>query len=202
MESKMERKRFRIRFTEPILGSAPNNKQVYEDFIASKAPDALSTEDEIAAVGVAEYMEKGMTVFPRDEADNPIFWDYHIKGFMKDACGMMNRVKGSKSKELKAYKKVIDGLIFVFPRQIPICFDSDIETLQRPLRAQTAQGERIALAMSEMIKPPASIDIEVQCLDDALFDVVYEWLDYGALRGLSQWRNASYGRFTWEELKR
>jgi hypothetical protein len=28
--------------------------------------------------------------------------------------------------------------------------------------------------------------------------VLKEWLDYGALRGLGQWRNAGYGAFTYE----
>lgn len=28
--------------------------------------------------------------------------------------------------------------------------------------------------------------------------VVMEWLDYGQLKGLGQWRNASWGRFRYE----
>ena len=48
----------------------------------------------------------------------------------------------------------IDGLIFIAPRQIPIKFDGEMGICQRPLRAQTAQGERVALASSESI--PAS----------------------------------------------
>lgn len=31
-------------------------------------------------------------------------------------------------------------------------------------------------------------------------DAVREWLDYGMLRGLGQWRNSGKGRFTWEEI--
>ena len=30
---------------------------------------------------------------------------------------------------------------------------------------------------------------------------VREWLDYGALRGLFQWRNSGKGRFEWEEVE-
>ena len=51
-----------------------------------------------------------MTIFPRDNGV-PIYWDYQIKGFFKDACGMLRKVTGSKSSKIKAYKKEIDGLI-------------------------------------------------------------------------------------------
>ena len=50
-----------------------------------------------------------MTIFPRDNGV-PIYWDYQIKGFFKDACGMLRKVTGSKSSKIKAYKKEIDGL--------------------------------------------------------------------------------------------
>jgi hypothetical protein len=36
---------------------------------------------------------------------------------------------------------------------------------------------------------------------DDLLDTVREWLDYGQYNGLGQWRNASYGSFTWEEVE-
>ena len=54
----------KIKFIEPILGTAPANPDIYRDFIGSKAPDAMSAEDEVAALGVDEVAEKGMTVSP------------------------------------------------------------------------------------------------------------------------------------------
>ena len=104
-----------LTFTEEVLGTQPNNKEIYGDYIASKAPDATTIEDEIAAVGVTEVEEKGMTVFPRDEDGKPFIHDYQIRGFFKDACSALQRCKKSKnlSSNLKAYKKVIDGDIFV-----------------------------------------------------------------------------------------
>lgn len=205
----MTKKTFNITFTEPILGTAPNNEEIYRDFIASKSPDAESVEEEIANVGVDEYTEKGMTIFPRNADGKPIIYDYQIKGFFKDACGMLGRLTGkdettgkkkaaaNESGKLKAYKKVIDGLIFVEPREIKIDFDGEIGLCQRPLRAQTAQGERVALAISEEIPAGASIEMTVTCLDDAHMAAVEEWLDYGALRGIGQWRNSGKGRFTY-----
>lgn len=196
----MKEMKVRITLTEPVLGTASNDKEIHSNFIASHAPDAPSRDEEVAAVGVNEVVEKSMTVFPRNTDGVPIMWDYQIKGFFKDACGSLRKVSDAKSSKLKAYKKEIDGLVFVKERQTVIQTDKPIESLQRPLRAQTAQGERISLANSEMIAAGATLEFTVLCLKDDLMGYVEEWLDYGALRGLGQWRNASYGRFNWEEI--
>ena len=201
----------KLKFIEPILGTAPANPDIYRDFIGSKAPDAATVEDEVAALGVDEVAEKGMTVFPRNAYGQPIIWDYQVKGFFKDACGMLSRIGGkdettgkkkkvNESSKLTAYKKIIDGLIFVQPRQIPIIFDGEMGICQRPLRAQTMQGERVALAMSEEIPAGAEIRFDVICLADENEAAVLEWLDYGILRGLGQWRNSGKGRFGYEIL--
>lgn len=200
----------KLTLTEGILGTAPFNEEIYRDFIGSKSPDASSLEQEVAALGADAVTEKGMTGFPRDDQDRPILWDYQVKGFFKDACSMLSRVGGkdengkkrkvNESAKLTAFKKIIDGMIFVFPRMIPIEFDGEIQLCQRPLRAQTMQGERTALAISEEIGAGATITFEIAVLDENHLPAVREWLDYGALRGLGQWRNSGKGRFTWEEL--
>ena len=196
----MKELKVRLTFTESILGTASANPEIHAEYIASNAPDAPSREEEVAALGVEEVFEKGMTVFPKDADGVPFLWDYQIKGFFKDACGMLRKVKDTKSGKVKAYKKEIDGLIFVKERKIPIHSDEQITICQRPLRASTAQGERIALSSSEEIQAGAFIEFTIQCLVDSQVDLVKEWLDYGALRGIGQWRNASHGRFTWEEV--
>ena len=106
----------------------------------------------------------------------------------------------NESGKLTAYKKVIDGLNFVQPRMIPIHVNGDITECQRPLRAQTAQGERVSLANSEQIPAGSTCEFEIVLLDDSHEKVVLEWLDYGALRGIGQWRNSSKGRFAYEIL--
>lgn len=204
----MKNMHIKLTFIEPVLGTAPNNEEIYRDFIGSKAPDAASVEDEIAAIGVDEYTEKGMTVFPRNASGQPILWDYQVKGFFKDACSMLGRVGGkdesgkkkkvNESSKMTAYKKVIDGLIFVQPREIPFNFTGEIGTCQRPLRAQTMQGERVTLAMSEEIPAGACVEFDVICLSDEHEAAVKEWLDYGILRGIGQWRNSGKGRFSYE----
>lgn len=187
-----------LTFNEYILGTASANPEIHAEFIASKAPDAQKMEEEVANVGADEVFEKSLTVFPRGKEGEPILYDYQIKGFMKDACGMLKRVPGTESGKLKAYKKEIDGLIFVKGREIPIKTDKPITIMQRPLRAQTAQGERVALASSERIEEGATVTFTIMTLRDDLMPVVKEWLEYGALRGIGQWRNSGAGRFSWE----
>ena len=63
----MKEVKVRIQFLEELLGTASANPEIHEDFIASKAPDAESREEEIAAIGAGNYIEKSMTVFPRNE---------------------------------------------------------------------------------------------------------------------------------------
>ena len=138
----MDMKTMRVKITtvETMLGSASANKDLFSEFIASNAPDAKTREEEIEAVGVDGLIEKSMTVFPKDADGSPMMWDYQIKGFFKDACGMLKRVPKTKSSTCKAYKKVIDGLIFIDERKIKIKYSGEIGRLERSLRAQTAQG--------------------------------------------------------------
>lgn len=202
-----------IETIEPMLGMSPAKENIYRDFIGSKAPDAASMEEEVAALGADAVADKGMTVWPKDENGNPFLWDYQVKGFMKDTCQMLARATGTdpetgkkrkggnESSKLTAYKKVIDGLIFVFPRRIKIEFNNDeLGVCERPLRAQTMQGERVALASSEEIPEGAKLTFDVLCLNDEHLKAVREWLDYGFLRGLGQWRNSGKGRFVWREI--
>ena len=191
----------KLTFVEPILGTSPANEDIYREFIASKAEDAATIEDEVAALGAEAVAEKGMTVFPRMEDGTPFLYDYQIKGFFKDTCGGLRKVKGSVSAGIKAYKKEIDKLIFPEPRCIPFDSYGEIGVCQRPLRAQTAQGERVSLAMSEEIPAGASITFDIVCLTDDHVKAVREWLDYGRFSGIGQWRNSGRGRFTWEEVE-
>ena len=188
--------RVKLMFTECLLGTLSGNPDIAEEFIASKHPDGPQ-DDELHAELPKGDVEKSSTIFPR-EGGKPFIWDYQIKGFLKDACSMLRRVKDTKSSKLTAYKKVIDGLIFPGPRKIFIDVVGDISWCERPLRAQTAQGERIALARSESVPVGSSITFDITCLADKYIKLVEEWLDYGSLRGLGQWRNSGKGRFTWE----
>lgn len=200
----MEKVHVRLTFTEDVLGTANADKNVHSEFIASKAPDAPSREEEVAALGADKVEHKEMTVFPRmEDGETPMFWDYQIKGFFKDTCSALSRCKGQDySKEscsIKAFKKIIDGCIFVFPRMIQIHMSGPMGNCQRPLRV-TAMVERVALANSEAVPTGSWIEFTVECLEDNHAAAVREWLNYGRYKGLGQWRNSGKGRFTWEEI--
>ena len=116
--------RVKLTFTEGILGTSPNDEEIYRRFIVDKGrnngaeiPEAVEVA-ELEALPVDEQIEKGMTVFPRTEDGRPFLWDYQIKGFFKDTCAMLKKVPGTRSSKVKAYKKEIDGLIFPVERQI------------------------------------------------------------------------------------
>lgn len=204
-------KTIKVRMTliESMLGTSPNDEDIFVNFVGSKAPNAETRAQEVEALGADAVVEKGMTVFPRSADGEPILWDYQIKGFFKDSCSMLARVKNNGGKKLyksagiKAYKKVIDGMVFPAPREIVIHLPDgeEIDYCQRPLRAQTAQGERVALAISERVPAGSWFEFEVVCLDDDHIDLVKEWLDYAKLRGFGQWRNSGCGRATYEILE-
>lgn len=194
----MNKMKVRITLLEEILGTLPGDKEVFRTFIATKAPDQSKVEEEVASI--EELYEKGITVFPRNKDKQPCVYDYLIKGFFKNACKAMRDADGSESKKLTAYKTKIDNLIFIEERLIPIQFDGEIGFCERPLRASTAQGERVALACSESIPAGATLEFTITTFKKEMMNYVIEWLDYGKYNGLGQWHNSGKGKFTWEDI--
>ena len=101
----MKEIKVKLTFTEPVLGTCPGDPDIYRAFVASNSPDAATMEDEVAAIGVDGVVEKGKTIFPKLDDGTPFFYDYQIKGFFKDTCGGLRKVKGTKSSGIKAFKK-------------------------------------------------------------------------------------------------
>lgn len=195
--------KIKVTFDEEVLGTAAGNPKIHEEYIASNSPTALTMAEEVAAIGEEAALEKSMTVFPKDDEGNPFVWDYQWRGYFKDAFGMLKRVPGSSCGKIKAYKKELDGLLFVNPRKIPIdMHGQEMGICQRPLRAQTMQGERVALASSETIPEGSTMIFEIETLLDSHEDAIIEALDYGRMRGFGQWRNSGKGRFHYEILER
>lgn len=194
----------RLTLTEEMLGTACANPDVHKEFIASKSADAAKMEEELAALPAEALIEKALTVFPRDAQGRPIIYDYQIKGFIKEAIGAMIEIADKeyrigKTKASKfTFKRIVDNFIFVSPRQIPLG-DKAGPICTRPLRAETMRGERVSLASSETIPAGVSFVVEITTLAPALDELVEKALDYGALKGLGQWRNSGKGRFSWEK---
>jgi hypothetical protein len=197
---KIHEMKVRIKFTQPILGSMPADEELYTKFIASKAPAEWLVDEEVENIPEVDY-GKGVTVFPQDK-QGIFLYNYHIKGFFKHAGNVLKdqlKIKNLRSK--------LDDYLFIKERKIYLIRDGKIiqeedRILERPLRAKTMQGERVALASSEVIDPPAEAIFTVQLLEhkQVKMDTIKELLDYGRFMGIGQWRNASFGSFEWEEI--
>lgn len=196
----MKEIKVRITFTEELLGTAVNNQEVYREYIASKSPDPTTIEDEVASIGIDGSVEKGTTVFPRTSDGKPFMYDYQWKGYFKETCSFLKKITGTYSSKIKAFKKEIDGLIFIKERECVIEPSGDITLCQRPLRANTPQGERVSLACSETIPVGSTTEFTVICMVDSDEHLIREWFDYGKYHGTGQWRNSGKGKFTWEEI--
>lgn len=193
----------KITFIEDVLGMASGNPQLHEDYIASKAPNAKSKAEEIEAIGIEEVIDKGRTIFPK-ELNHPFIWDYQIRGYFKESCSMLRKNSWAASSKVKAFKKMVDGNVFVNPRKIMMMKDgkqldaSQLGALQRPLRASTPQGERVAIADSETAPAGTYIEFDVLTGEECTEELLNEWLELGQYHGFGQWRNAGYGKFVYE----
>lgn len=196
-------------FIEPILGSLPADPAIYTKYVASKAPAPWQQDEEVeTADRVADNkpeMERGLTVFAQDEK-GLFFYDYHIKGFLKEAGNTLKETV-----KVKNLRSKIDNYLFINPRRIYLYRpDGSIVTeeddiLERPLRAQTMQGPRVSLVASERVNLPVSIQFTIEILENEKnisWDIISRLFDYGQYKGLGQWRNGSWGRFKWKRQER
>ncbi len=203
----MKALKIKATFIEDILGTCSSSPDLYEKYIVEKLEKNPNKSDELDAMfsTLTEYEEAEtaapQTVFPRTVDGLPFLYDYQIKGFFKDTCSALRKVEGTESSKIKAFKKEIDGLIFPKPREIVIHTDEPVGFCSRPLRASTPQGERVSIAKSEMIRSGARIEFEILLKCDEHEKAVREWLEYGELRGIGQWRNSGKGRFVCDSIE-
>ncbi len=183
-----------IELVEDMLGTVPKNKDVYKTFIASQAVDAGLAEEEIATVQSLE--EKGWTGFHKDD-EGHFLYDYAVKGFLCESARTMKNYGAMKQLQDK-FKRYV----FVTPRRIRLP-EPNKEPLERPLRAMTAQGPRVALTRSDVIPAGTVLKFNVEIMDvvGIKLDLLKATLDYGKYIGLGQWRTGSYGRFAVNQIK-
>jgi len=204
---------YRLEFLEPVLGTAAADANVYSRYIAAKAfredgslrPDVHTTEEAIRAESGTlpedeEGLRPGYTVFHRDEKGIFVY-NYWIRGFLKSAAQPLGLKVQGKRKEIGLTASVVDQYVFPFPRKIRFQRDGKpiVEpegALERPLRAMTALGPRVSLARSDIVREGATLEFELRVVAGKLTEAELDQLfAYGALTGLGQWRNASWGRF-------
>ena len=194
----------RLTFIADVLGTTSPDEDIYRSFIASKAPDATSIEEEVAALGADDVFEKGTTIFPKDEDGKPFMWDYQVRGFFKAACSSLQRCGSAQmaknTGKLKAFRKILDQCITVAPRKIKFNLSGEMGLCQRPLRAETAQGPRVAISSSETVPAGSTVEFTVRLLNEDWVLALMEWLNYGQYNGMLQWRNSGAGAFVYEIL--
>lgn len=198
---KMQRHTIGLEFITPLLGTCPKSGTLYEEWVASLAPDPDIGELEVADVQEAE--EAGWTGFLQN-GDGPYLSSHVIRGFCKGACYMLRRVKGSESKKLTAYKKMVDNGLFVEPRVIHLALPEGEEmgVLERGMRVQTPRGERNCLARSDTAPVGTKVEFEFVYYDGTFsLPLLEEWLAHGQYHGIGAWRGSGgKGRFTFEVL--
>lgn len=204
-----------IEFTEPLLATASGNKDIQEEFIASRAPDVEKTAEELEAlpaVPIDQQVEKASTVFHRDEKGLFLF-DYHWRGHIKESLGLMCELGEFKKLSKWTFKRAVDLTIYVRPRRVYLMRDGKNimqpeGSLQRPLRATTMQGDRVALARSELVNPGATCDLEIHLLasgnsksawSEITREKIIQAFTLGQEKGHGQWRGGGYGRYVFSE---
>jgi len=193
----------KVTFTNTLLGTNPNDAEIYSQYIAGLASEE-SRKEEVARIGALEYDEKGMTVFLRDPETNvPQLKGYTWLGYLKERSRGLNGIPGSIATGMKAFIKEIDLRIAVEPGFIDLNLPEGeaIGILERPLRATGPQGERTALAKSETIPAGTTCEMTFRCETKDGLALVIECLNEGKVHGTGQWRNAGNGTFTWEKVK-
>lgn len=187
----------KIVFTTPVLGSQPT-KNVASEFLAKKAGMEVIPDDELESL--PEVLERGTTVFHRNKHGIPCFYDYQVKGFIKESGRLFNGMDG-----VKALRSKVENYLFIEPRVIKLNMphNGEMDYLERPLRAETAQGPRVTLARSEQLPEGTWFEIYIDILKPGPITetMLRELLEYGSRKGIGQWRNGGFGRFTFT-LKR
>ena len=185
----------KITFVTSVLGTQPQ-KDVATEYITSKATDPVTGElpaDELETL--PEALEKGTTAFHK-LGGKPIYYDYMIKGFLKEAGSTFNGLRGVKNLRSK-----IENFAFVTPRRISLNLPTgaSIAFCERPLRAMTAQGPRTSVARSEELPEGTWLECVLEIYDGPISEpLLLDLLSYGERKGLGQWRNGGHGRFTFE----
>lgn len=216
MEIKTTTHSYELTGTTRIFGALAFNPNVYSDYIGSKAPNPakglqeasmLPTEEQVKKDDNEEVETRGYTVFLRE--DGKLCLSSHvIMGFLKESLSTLKTQFGIVNPTSK-----IDNLVFIDPAYLIFTRNGQPITqkdydFERPMRVMTMQGPRVSVAKSEVLDPEWTIQFQLTLLDNAetkkskalSWELIEGAFDYGALKGLGQWRNAQNGRFTWKRL--
>ena len=206
---------YRLTGMSPILGSQPADPEIRKTYVEDKirqAGDRQDRADEAENLDpTQEQIDKKSTIFGcRAEDGALILWDYQIKGTLKAAIEVLQKQLGIVQGNSKFTK-----FLHVYPRNVPlkdahgeVITQPEPRMLERPLRAMTMQGPRVALASSQIVEAPWQVTFRLTLLENEgtpkskaiTWDTVETCLDYGEYSGIGQWHNGGWGRFVWERM--
>lgn len=193
----MQSTKYHVKLTmiTEMLGSQPT-VDVATEFIAAKNDIELPHDE---AMALPEALERGTTVFHKVDG-SPVLFDYSIKGFVKEAARTLNGSEDVSS--VKNLLAKVSKWLFIEPRIIPLILPEggQITFNERPLRAQTAQGPRVALSRSEQLPVGTTLEFDIVVLNagkELTEKVLRGLLDYAYYQGLGQWRSGGHGRATY-----
>lgn len=205
---KINERTYKLTGMTRILGAQAANPKVHSEFIAAKAASITKSEEETGMLPEG-FENRGLTVFLRDNGALCLA-DYVIKGFLKEALGAIKSQIG-----IVAPASKVDNFVLITPAYLRFVKNGQEvtepdEVFERPLRAMTMRGPRVSVSASETISAGWELIFTASLLENPssqkskalTFDVIEEALDYGAFKGLGQWRNGQNGRFTWEAIKK
>lgn len=202
----MKKHNYVATFTNPMLGTKAADPEVHSKFIAQKEREQASEDELSNAERTALELEDrktGISVFHRNAAGQPIIYNYQVKGAIKALIKAARRNPESKSAKLKNSVGAVNENVFVEPREIVLELPEgvEVERLERPLRAQTMQGERMSLKCSESVpagtKMRFSVATDIPGFD-AILAEIWERTEYFFM---GEWRNSGFGTAVVEEVK-
>lgn len=171
--------------------------QETKDLIQTLEDDAATSDDEAPNA----QKEIPLTIFLKENG-RPYLLSHMFKGLLKSAYRALHRCDGNeplakRTHALSAGVQVIDTGIFPQPKKIFLELPEGAQMgyCMRSLRAKTAQGDRIALALSESLPAGTKCHIEFLILSDTWEGILQNWMLYGQLSGIGQWRNSGKGAF-------
>ncbi|MEA4857920.1 MAG: hypothetical protein AAGU21_01110 [Solidesulfovibrio sp.] len=210
LSDRIEYRTYKITLVEPILGSLPSQRQVYQDLVAARAPepDVEGAEEMAMLPTLPEGMDERTTVFLRNNDGWCSILDYQFFGFLKEAGNTLKDIvqyetTGKRAKSTKegiaALRNKLGRYAFCGPRIIPLQKEPN-GIFKRPLRRITKDGPMSCLATSELINAGVAFDVWIGLLPhgEVQWSVIEQCLEYGQMKGLGQFRGGGFGRFTFD----
>ena len=184
-----------LRTVEEVVGTSLTREEVSQLFSGDEKLKSLRES-------LGGFDTQGVTVFFRDKNGKPCLGNHMIKGFLKAAGEAFARTLPTKNGTMLHSATYTSAIInqhvtvtpdfLVASKDIERTKDKKPKYLQRSLRVQTAQGQRVTLAKSEVLPAGTEFTFTVKVMDGSPFtkEVLEQLLSYGEMVGLGQWRGS------------